>query len=311
MPSESALQRVARVIDLIPFLHHREVNLNDLADRLGIDVREIERDLEIAFLCGLPGYTPDLLIDMSMEDGFVTVSEPQSLNIARRLTTEEMASLQLGLELIDLQFGSTPHLKMLLESLRRKIHASRETQADVIFERNLDEDLEVVEAAILKPSRIRFGYLDSIGKISQQRIVSPSNFFWRGGRLLLRGFDHEKEGTREFFTARMMDVRAVAGDVVRLEEQSSRPHSDQPQSATICFNTLPMWWKRRNSAFISSIEFNASEVRIVLRYWNQEWLIRALLPVLDLIVSIDADGVTSDDLRTRFLSHFSGFDATE
>jgi hypothetical protein len=69
MPSESALERVERIIDLIPYLHHRQVNLSELASRLGQDIAEIERDLEIAFLCGLPGYTPDLLIDMSMEDG--------------------------------------------------------------------------------------------------------------------------------------------------------------------------------------------------------------------------------------------------
>jgi len=308
MPSEGALERVARVIDLIPYLQHRTVNLNELAEHLGKDVTDIERDLEIAFLCGLPGYTPDLLIDLTMEEGFVAVTEPQSLDIARRLTIDELTSLRLGIELILVQYASIPSVKALADSLRRKINESTEEPKDVIFDQSLDHDLEVIEAAILAPSRISFSYVDSLGRVSLERTVSPSNLLWRGGRLLLRSFDHDKGSPREFFVAQMNDVRSVEGEIVMLQDVSHSPTSNTSSSATVHLRSLPMWWKRRNSAFIAELEMSPAGVRVVLRYWNAEWLVRALVPVVDLIVTVDAQGLEMDQVQSLFLSHFSASD---
>jgi predicted DNA-binding transcriptional regulator YafY len=308
MPSENALERVERIIDLIPYLHHRQVNLGELASRLGQDVAEIERDLEIAFLCGLPGYTPDLLIDMSMEDGLVAVSDPQSLDVSRRLTIDEITSLRLGVELIQMLYPSTNFLREHLDSLRRKINEPSEASKELTFDDERNENLEVIESAMLMPSRISFSYLDSLGRLSQQRLVTPSNFFWRGGRLLLRGFDHEKESAREFFISRVKNVQPAPGQAVSIEEPDSSSAAQSSLAAVIRLSALPMWWKRRNAAFITNLDTNPSGVRVELRYWSEEWLIRALVPILDLIESIDAEGLSSDQLRTLFLSHFSGSD---
>ncbi len=308
MPSEGALERVARVIDLIPYLQHRTVNLKELAEHLGKDVADIERDLEVAFLCGLPGYTPDLLIDLTMEEGFVAVTDPQSLDIARRLTTDELTSLRLGIELILVQYASTPYVKALADSLRRKINGSTEDSRVVISEDSNDHDLAMIESAILAPTRISFSYVDSLGRVSHERTASPRNLLWRGGRLLLRAFDHDKGSSREFFVAQMKDVRCVEGEVVILEGVDPSPASNTSSSATVHLRSLPMWWKRRNSAFITELEMTPSGARVTLRYWNQEWLVSALVPVIDLIVTVDAEGLETDQLRSLFLSHFSATD---
>ena len=308
MPSENALERVERIIDLIPYLHHRQVNLNELASRLGQDVADIERDLEIAFLCGLPGYTPDLLIDMSMEEGFVAVSDPQSLDVPRRLTIDEITSLRLGIELIQMQYPSTNFLREHLDSLRRKFNEPSGISQELTFDGEENGNLEIIESAILMPSRISFSYLDSIGRLSQERVVTPSNFFWRGGRLLLRGFDHEKKSLREFFISRMKDVQPAPGEVVSIEDSDASSATQSSLTAVILFSTLPMWWKRRNVAFITDLDANPSGVRVEVRFWSEDWLIRALVPILDLIESVDAEGLSSGRLRSLFLSHFSGSD---
>lgn len=308
MPSENALERVERIIDLIPYLHHRQVNLNELASRLGQDVADIERDLEIAFLCGLPGYTPDLLIDMSTEEGFVMVSDPQSLDVPRRLTIDEITSLRLGIELIQMQYPSTNFLREHLDSLRQKFNEPSGISQELIFDGEENGNLEIIESAILMPSRISFSYLDSLGRLSQQRLVTPSNFLWRGGRLLLRGFDHEKKSPREFFISRMKDVQPAPGEVVSIEDSDASPATQSSLTAVILFSTLPMWWKRRNVAFITDLDANPSGVRVEVRFWSEDWLIRALVPILDLIESVDAEGLSSGRLRSLFLSHFSGSD---
>ena len=52
-------------------------------------------------MCGLPGYTPLELIDMYYEDGYVTVSDPQSLDRPRKMSRSEMTALLVGLDVLE------------------------------------------------------------------------------------------------------------------------------------------------------------------------------------------------------------------
>ena len=309
MPSESALDRVARVLDLIPYLHQRDVRLADLALDLGQSVSDLERDLEIAFLCGLPGYTPDLLIDLTMEDGHVAVTNPQSLDIPRRLSLEEITSLRLGLELIQLQYPGASRLKGVFESLRNKLVIADESAKDPVYESRENRDIEAIESAIVGGSRISFSYLDSLGRLSTNRRLSPFRFLWRGGRLLVHGFDHDRDEVREFFTSQMTETELVPGEVKREDEITRSETPPKRDTATIRLTTLPMWWKRRNSAFIGEVQSTEASTHVQLHFWSEEWLVRALIPVLDLITSFESRSISKERLRTLFLSHFSASDA--
>jgi proteasome accessory factor C len=76
--AESALNRAARALDLVPYITENPgVAIEDLADKFQVSSQQIVKDLELIFLCGLPGYTPYELIDLNFEDGVVTIIEPQ------------------------------------------------------------------------------------------------------------------------------------------------------------------------------------------------------------------------------------------
>ena len=308
MPSENALDRLSRVIDLIPYLYQREMPLSELAEELDRSISDLERDLEIAFLCGLPGYTPDLLIDLSMEEGCVAVTNPQSLDVARRLSFEEMTSLRLGLELLEMQYPGASTLRKTFQSLRAKLGNSNVFPHQTSIDLQENENIAVMEAALLSPSRISFSYLDTVGKSTHDRTLSPYRFVWRGGRLLLRGFDHDRGDIREFFVSQMTQTRLVGGAVVT-DEVAVRPEQDITYAkAEIRLRSVPMWWKRRNSAFIVDVQTSATYSTVALRFWSEEWLIRALVPILDLVDKVDADGLSDERLRSLFLSHFSASD---
>ena len=96
-----ALSRTRRALDLIPYiLEHQGISMDELADRFNISTEVLYEDLNLLFCCGLPGYTPLELIDISFDDGVVSVSNPQEFDKPRKLSKQELLRLYLGLELL-------------------------------------------------------------------------------------------------------------------------------------------------------------------------------------------------------------------
>ena len=99
--ADNAAQRALRTMDLIPYiLENPGITTTELAEKFNTTQKQIEKDLQLIFLCGLPGYTPYELIDLTFEDGIVSVIEPQVLNKPRKFSSSEMVVIKLGLEIL-------------------------------------------------------------------------------------------------------------------------------------------------------------------------------------------------------------------
>jgi len=62
------------VLALVPYvLAHPGVTITELAERFEVSPPELERDLELLPLCGLPPYTADRLMDVWVVDGAVHI----------------------------------------------------------------------------------------------------------------------------------------------------------------------------------------------------------------------------------------------
>jgi proteasome accessory factor C len=97
----SPLNRVARMLDLVPYLHaHQGIALSTLAQNFGVSESEMSADLTTLWMCGLPGYTPLELMDLSFDSCFVTIRNAQTLESPRSLNKEEAIALLLGLDLV-------------------------------------------------------------------------------------------------------------------------------------------------------------------------------------------------------------------
>lgn len=63
-----ARDQVARLLTLVPYLHHRgEVHLEEASAALGVPVEQLVKDLKVLLMCGLPGGFPDDLIDVDLD----------------------------------------------------------------------------------------------------------------------------------------------------------------------------------------------------------------------------------------------------
>jgi predicted DNA-binding transcriptional regulator YafY len=112
---DTAAVRALRSMDLIPYvLENPGVSIAELSARFSVTQAQIESDLQLVFMCGLPGYTPYELIDVAFEDGVVSIIDPQVLDKPRKFSSNEIVVIALGLKiLIDInQTNSTALTKL-------------------------------------------------------------------------------------------------------------------------------------------------------------------------------------------------------
>ncbi len=96
-----ANSRLARLFDLVPFIvKHQGIPIAELAEKFQISVEQLEKDLWLLYMCGLPGQTPLELMEFEFEDGYVSVRNADELKSPRSLTQIELASLVIGLEIL-------------------------------------------------------------------------------------------------------------------------------------------------------------------------------------------------------------------
>lgn len=111
--SDTAAVRALRTMDLIPYiLEHPGISINQLSKIFNVAEKEIEKDLQLAFMCGLPGYTPYELIDLTYEEGVVSIIDPQVLNKPRNFSSNERVVIALGLEILkEINLSNPENLK--------------------------------------------------------------------------------------------------------------------------------------------------------------------------------------------------------
>jgi proteasome accessory factor C len=97
----SPIAKAARLLDLVPFIStHQGISVKDLANEFAVSTDELLDDLNTLWMCGLPGYTPLELIDLSFESGYVSIRNAEILQKVRLLTKEELVAVAIGLDFL-------------------------------------------------------------------------------------------------------------------------------------------------------------------------------------------------------------------
>ncbi|HEY1973738.1 MAG TPA: WYL domain-containing protein, partial [Pseudonocardia sp.] len=90
--------RLPRLLSLVPYLlAHPGVRVAEAAADFGVTEKQLWRDLELLWMCGLPGYGPGDLVDLSFSEDTVTVTEDAGMRRPLRLTTAEATALLVAL----------------------------------------------------------------------------------------------------------------------------------------------------------------------------------------------------------------------
>src|SRR4051794_19759104 len=91
-------ERMTRLLALVPYLTARPhgVPLAEVARDFGVPERQLRRDLDLLWMCGLPGYGPGDLIDLAFEGDRVRGTFTAGMVRPLRLTTDAAGALTAG-----------------------------------------------------------------------------------------------------------------------------------------------------------------------------------------------------------------------
>ena len=93
-----AVGQLGRLLALIPWLVARPgVTVSEAAHEFGVSEAQLHKDLELAFVCGLPGHLPDDLIDVNLDGDTIVVSNADTIARPLRFAPDEAAALLVGL----------------------------------------------------------------------------------------------------------------------------------------------------------------------------------------------------------------------
>ncbi len=90
--------RLPRLLALVPYLIARPgIPVDEAAADFGVSAKQLRKDLELLWMCGLPGYGPGDLIDLSFEGDTISVNFDAGMNRPLRLTGAEATALLVAL----------------------------------------------------------------------------------------------------------------------------------------------------------------------------------------------------------------------
>jgi proteasome accessory factor C len=217
--------RLQRVLALVPWIAaHPGITLDELAARFEIDASELEQDLELLPMCGLPPYTADRLIDLVVaDDGAVSIRLAEYFERPLRLTPAEgVALLAAGRALLAVP-GSDPEgpLATGLDKLERALGATGGLAVHVDAADNLEQLRESVEHR----AQVEIDYYSSARDEMTTRIVDPVRVFHAFGAWYLAAWCHRAGGDRLFRVDRVRAVRPTGASVDASTADTSR-HDD-------------------------------------------------------------------------------------
>ena len=284
--SDSALNRTARALDLIPYvMENPGISIEQLAKDFNVAPKEILKDLNLLFVCGLPGYTPLELIDLSFDTGFVSVIDPQSLDRPRKLSRRELISLILSLDGLALSRPVGDQLGIEIELLRQKISAVI-SDGDRAFASNQGTSqrspfLDNIETALVKHLFLEFIYLSANRDEKRTRIVEPSYLYFQNGQIYLHGYCFESEGERTFRLDRITSARILTqseSDLLSLGRAEPAPPLDFGSSPIILEITAPARnFLEENATIVRVQTTSATSTTVEISITDPEWLIRTCL----------------------------------
>jgi proteasome accessory factor C len=201
--------RLTRILAMLPWvIGHPGATVDEVCERFGYTPRELLSDLDLVFVCGLPGYGPGDLMVAYVEDDTVVVDTADYFARAPRLSpAESLALLAAGLTVVATGQASA-ELRSAVDKLTRVIVPEGEEvlTVDVMGSSDLTASLRDAAAA---GRAVEIDYL-SLGRGRQTtRIVEPWAVSTAMGNWYLTGFCRSAGGERVFRLDRIRRVQIL------------------------------------------------------------------------------------------------------
>lgn len=210
--NETATSQVTRMLALVPYIARRPgIAITELAAEFGVSAEQITADLNLLMVCGEPGYYPNELIDVILdeEDGSVSIAYDAGIERPVRLSPDEAITLTVALralaDLPDLTDADAIH------SALGKLEGAASGPVPLVAVTAADTGpaLGAVRHAIDTGRRLWMRYYTASRDAVTEREVDPIRVLVVDGHAYLEGYCYAALATRRFRVDRIDEVRVL------------------------------------------------------------------------------------------------------
>ena len=284
-----ATGRAIRLLDLVPFLRANPgMNIKEIATEFKVSVSEIVSDLDLLMVCGLPGYTPLELIDLSTDEGFVTLRDPQNLEYPRNFTIHELLILKIALSA--LLVDSPPMLHSEIGSLISKLDHQMPNQISsegILFvPDNILNLRRIGEEALVKNQQVEISYRNDTKDELTNRKISLIREYESEGEYFWDAWCHFANAKRTF------NLEKISSATLSMDPSSIGDLSGESAALMVRLRIRQksQFFAKHQNILKQTEEPDIYEARI----YQREWLVREILSAGE-----TATVITPSDLKVQ------------
>ena len=264
MSASGVTERLPRLLSLVPYLIARPgIRVEEAAADFGISERQLRRDLELLWMCGLPGYGPGDLVDLSFSGDTVSVTEDAGMRRPLRLTTAEATALLVALRSLAVDLGA------------------HDLGGDP--GRGEAAGITIIREALTAGRALRIRYYTAGRDAVSQRTVDPMRLLIADGRSYLEAWCRRAEAVRLFRLDRVDDVvlldepAAPPPDAVPTDVSEGAFRARAEHRSAVLELAPEARWVAEYYPVEEVVELAGGRARVLLRYADPDWLVRLVL----------------------------------
>jgi proteasome accessory factor C len=277
-PRPVAGAEVQRILAIVPWIvAHPGASKVEIATRFGMTAEQLDDDLGLVLMIGVPPYSPGDYLDVYDDGEFVTIRLADQFARPLRLTPAEgLALLAAGRTLLAVP-GSDPEgpLATALTKLERALDLP-----GVAVQVGEPTYLEAVRGAAARGERLEIDYWSAGRDELTTRRVDPAVAFFAMGEWYLSAYCHRAKDERMF---RVDRIRALRATGEQFETTSSddeitdvfHPHDDDPR-VTLELAPSAAWVAEAYPAESTTTRPDGT-IEVVLAVSEPAWLERLLV----------------------------------
>ncbi|WP_068923979.1 helix-turn-helix transcriptional regulator [Planobispora rosea] len=289
----STADRLPRLLALVPYLmSHPGAQVPEVAKIFGLTEKQLIDDLQLVWMCGLPGHTPGDLIDVSWDGGEIVIDNADTIARPLRLGVDEASALLVALRMLSEmpEFGERDALSRVIAKFEQAAGegaATVSSQVAVEVDGAASDALPVVNEALRRARRLSLRYYVPGRDEITPREVDPMRLVVVDGRSYLSGWCYRAEAVRLFRLDRMLSVEVL--DVAAAPPEDAVPDEvtpgvfrPSPTDELVELELTPAGrWVAEYYPCESVEELGEGRLRVALRARDQGWLLRLALRLGD------------------------------
>ena len=308
-PVVPADQRLRRLLALVPWVASQDgPRIEDVCSRFGCSEDEVVADLGLLFLCGVHPFTPDTLIDATVEDGRVWIRFADWFARPLRLTPAEgLALVAAGNALLAVP-GTDPEgpLARGLAKLAAVLGVDPDEAVGVELGAAPPEVLAALQVASAEHRQVEIEYYSFGRDAWARRVIDPHQVFNAAGQWSVAGWCHLAVADRVFRVDRTRSA-TVLDSAFEARPPAAQPpvFTARPEDPVVVLEVAPeASWVAEEYPVEAVDELPDGGRRVRLRVSETAWLERLLLRLGPDVRVVEGDPAVASAAAARVARRF-------